>query len=532
MSVSGDDAKPPWRNQPEPLALELTCPICLLLFSDPVSLPCGHIYCFACLEKMGAGLDQHCCPECQAEYRGTRSLVKNFKVRSIVETYRATAGNVSSTMRQSDVSYVTFKSNASSVAEETEANDHQHIEKAKQSQKENSGCPLKDLEECKGKDGFQIGSGCTDEPFSLDKKQGNAKAKSEMDEPKFRLASQVTELTLKLEMAEGVLKKEKEWQLEVNAANTQLRERAAKLLEQIIDMSLSYSADVTKLIEEELGPGEAGICSRVSLASELSEQLRQTVNRAESLLTEPDGTVFSEELQILRPQIEELMAKPLKEEEDLVESKINPVQACSKLEQMNAELRKGFGEIQRSLRGILNPSEVTFDPETAHPNLVLSDDLKTVTFSPTKQPYPPSPQRFSSFFQVLSSQTFYGGDHCWVVELEGSPWIIGVCYGGKLARSGLPSALESSHNSWCLMWHDNLLTAFERGHGVPLKRTTASRRLEIRLSFKTHRLSFYNVSPSSGKTHVYTFKANLTEPVHLAYRMMSGQAKARATIGA
>lgn len=487
------------------LAMELTCPICLQLFSEPVSLPCGHIYCFACLQTMGEGLDQYSCPECQAEYQGTKALVKSFKMCDIVETYKATTAKADSSTHPSDISHVTIKGDGISVTEESNRKYHQGTATAGE-----------------GKGGFKIGSGSTE--------QVSGKGKMEMDEPKFNLASQVTELSLKLELAESVLRKEKERELEVTTASSQLREKASKLLGQIKDLSQSYSAQVMQLIEEELGPGEASVGSRVSQASELTKQLRQAMLRSESLLTEDDETAFSDELRTLQPRIVELMATPVGDEEDHIESNVNPVRACQKLENMNAELRERFGEIQRSLRNTLNPSEVTFDPETAHPNLVLSEDLKTVTFIAAKQPYPSSPKRFTSFFQVLSTQSFYEGDHCWEVELEGSPWIIGVCYSGKLPRSGLPSALESSRSSWCLMWFNNLLTAFEQSHDVPLKRTTVSRRLEIRLSFKTQRLSFYNVSPISGKTHVYTFKANLTEPVHLAYRMMSGHPKARATI--
>ncbi|XP_070702090.1 zinc-binding protein A33 [Pempheris klunzingeri] len=510
MSARETEANFP-QNQPQVLALELTCPICLQLFSEPVSLPCGHLYCRGCLQTMGEGLDQHNCPECQAEYQGTKDLVKSFKMCSIIETYKVSAGKVCSTADASDVGRVTIKSDGRFVTEEP----NREID-------ESSGC--------EGKGSFQIGSGSTEQPFSVDQKQGSSKGKKEMAEPKFRLASQVTDLSLKLEMAESVLRKEKERELEVAAASGQLREKASKLLGQIEDLSQRYSAQVMQLIDEELAPGEAGIGSRVSHASELTKQLRQAVLTAESLLTEEDEAAFRDELRTLQPRIVELMAKPVEEEEDHIESKVNPARACPKLESMSAELRERLGEIQRSLRNTLNPSEVTFDPETAHPNLVLSEDLKTVTFNATKQPYPSSPKRFTSFFQVLSTQSFYEGDHCWEVELEGSPWIIGMCYSGKLARSGLPSALESSRSSWCLMWFNNLLTAFEQSHSVPLKKTTVSRRLEIRLSFKTHRLSFYNISPVSGKTHVYTFKANLTEPVHLAYRMMSGHPKARVTI--
>lgn len=76
------------------LALELTCPICLQLYSDPVVLPCGHNYCQACICKTAknhgsCGRTQ--CPECREEFQGVESLQKNFKLCSIVEGYRATA---------------------------------------------------------------------------------------------------------------------------------------------------------------------------------------------------------------------------------------------------------------------------------------------------------------------------------------------------------------------------------------------------------------------------------------------------------
>ncbi|XP_047438237.1 E3 ubiquitin-protein ligase TRIM21 [Mugil cephalus] len=481
MSVSENEASFVTDHPPDSLAMELTCPICLQLFSKPVSLPCGHIYCLDCLQTMGEGLDQHFCPECQAEYPGPKALVKNFKMCSIVDTYKTTVSHA--------------------------ASDHQHFKDC-ESQMEGA--------ECEETIDGQVGC--------------SGIVKMEMDEPKFKLASQVTELTVKLENAEAVERRENEWELEVTTANAQLREKVSKLLEQIKDLSQSYCDQVTQMVEEELGPGEATIRSRCSQASETTKQLRQVVLTAESLLTEDDETAFSDDLQRLQPRIVELLGEEEVEEEDLVEAKVNSARVCPKLENMNAELRERLGEVQRTIRNTLNPSEVTFDPETAHPNLILSEDLKTVTFSSVKQPYPSSPQRFNNFYQVLSTQSFSEGEHCWEVELEGSPWIIGVCYSGKLARNGLPSALESSRSSWCLMWFNNQLAAFEQSHSVPLKKTTVSRRLEIKLSFKTNRLSFYNISSTAGKTHVYTFKINLTEPVHLAYRMMTGHPKARVTI--
>lgn len=80
----------------EQLAHELSCPICLQLYCDPVVLPCGHNYCRACIcktvdttEKSSKILPR--CPECREEYHGVETLQRNFKLSGIVEGYRATA---------------------------------------------------------------------------------------------------------------------------------------------------------------------------------------------------------------------------------------------------------------------------------------------------------------------------------------------------------------------------------------------------------------------------------------------------------
>ncbi|XP_061642100.1 E3 ubiquitin/ISG15 ligase TRIM25 [Phyllopteryx taeniolatus] len=468
-------------NPVEALASDLCCPICLQLYSEPVSLPCGHIYCHTCIQTLGEGLDHHCCPECQEGYQGSQAVVTCSKMCSIVKSYKAAVGKAKLPA-------------CGAVVDECKTKCH--LDATKQS------------------------------PVS----EGNHFKSKELSLTKFRLASQVTDLALQLELAEDVLRKEKEQELELTGANELLREKTSEHLRQLNDEVLKYSVEVLQLLDEELSPGEASVSHRVSQAAGLTKQLRQVLLRAESLLMEGDEATFAKDLQDLQPRITEMMGKAIGEAEECVESKVNPLQVISKLEHMKGELRKSLGAIHHLLRNALNPSEVTFDIGTAPANLILSEDLKTVTFSSVKQPYPPSPQRFTSFFQVLSSQSFSEGDHRLEVELDGSPWIVGLCCSGTLERSGISSALESNRSSWCLMWFDNLLTAFDRGRGVPLKRTMVSCRIEIRLSFISHTLSFYNISPTCGKTLLYTFEANLIEPVHLAYRMISGHPKACVTI--
>uniref|UniRef100_A0A3Q2XVG6 Tripartite motif containing 107 n=1 Tax=Hippocampus comes TaxID=109280 RepID=A0A3Q2XVG6_HIPCM len=460
-------------------SLELCCPICLQLFSEPVSLPCGHIYCHVCIQTLGEGLDRHCCPECQKDYQESQAVVTCSKMCNIVESFKTAVGKVQLPA-------------CGAVEDETKC----HLDVTKES----SGSEVKYLKS------------------------------KEFELTNFGLASQVTDLAVHLEMAEDVLGKEKEQQAKLMEAHEQLREKASEELRQLSDVVRKYSAEVMRLLDEELSPSEASASHRVGQAARLAKQLRQVLLRAESLLTEGDEAAFVEDFRDLQPHIAEMTRKNTEKIQGRMEPEDDPVRILPKLENMNGKLRESLGVIQRSLRNVLNPSELTFDIRTAHPNLILSEDLKTVTFSATKQPYPPSSQRFTSFFQVLSSQSFSEGNHRWEMELDGAPWIVGLCQSGELERSGISSALESNRCSWCLMWFDNLLTAFERGRDVPLKRTTVSCRLEIRLSFRSRTFSFYHISPTGGKTLVYTFEANLTEPVHLAYRMMSGNPKARVTI--
>ncbi|KAJ7999647.1 hypothetical protein DPEC_G00196580 [Dallia pectoralis] len=467
------------------LALDLSCPICLQLFSDPVSLPCGHVYCSACLGKYTDTARRCCCPECQAEYQGHRDLLKNFKMCSIIQSYKATAAGSGSSAAHGDPGL---------------------------------------------RDAPVVPVVCqTNEPVDVDGEETTI-----MDQSKLLLGSQVSGLTARLQLVDERLRLEQQQEAEVRTENALLRGNAARLLEQMTELMIKYVTGITELIEAEQRPGEESRSRRVSQTSEVREELREAQLQAQSLLAEDDSGIFNQKLRQVQPCINELMARlPVDQldEDTGPESEVNFGHACVELERRSTELREGLGRAQRSLRNVLNPSEVTFDVDTAHPSLVLSEDLKTVTFSPKKQPYPALPTRFSTFLQVLSTQSFFGGEHRWEVDLDGfSPWIIGVCYGDSLTRSGLASALESSRASWCLMWFDNQLRSFEQGQDVPLKRTPAVRRLEITLSFRSQRLSFYNISKCSGKTHVYTFKANLTEPVHLAYRMMSGQPKARITV--
>ncbi|NXY02980.1 TRI25 ligase, partial [Pteruthius melanotis] len=72
---------------------ELTCSICLCLFSTPVTVPCGHNFCSSCLELTWAGLSEgFSCPQCRATFAGRPQLQKNTVLCRVVEQLQGRAG--------------------------------------------------------------------------------------------------------------------------------------------------------------------------------------------------------------------------------------------------------------------------------------------------------------------------------------------------------------------------------------------------------------------------------------------------------
>ncbi|XP_062295509.1 E3 ubiquitin-protein ligase TRIM21-like [Scomber scombrus] len=71
--------------------------------------------------------------------------------------------------------------------------------------------------------------------------------------------------------------------------------------------------------------------------------------------------------------------------------------------------------------------DVTLDPDTAHPKLILSDDGKQVYDSDVEKNLPDNPERFSFYLCVLGKQSLSSGRFYFEVQVkEKTGWTLGV----------------------------------------------------------------------------------------------------------
>ncbi|XP_078109512.1 zinc-binding protein A33-like [Sander vitreus] len=67
---------------------QFQCSICLDVFTEPVSVPCGHNFCKACLTRHWEGKEQCQCPLCNAKFNKGLKLCVNTVFREVVENFK------------------------------------------------------------------------------------------------------------------------------------------------------------------------------------------------------------------------------------------------------------------------------------------------------------------------------------------------------------------------------------------------------------------------------------------------------------
>ncbi|XP_028316702.1 E3 ubiquitin-protein ligase TRIM39-like [Gouania willdenowi] len=126
--------------------------------------------------------------------------------------------------------------------------------------------------------------------------------------------------------------------------------------------------------------------------------------------------------------------------------------------------------------------DVTLDPLTAHPNLVLSDDGKQVYCSDVKKKLPHNKERFYPCVSVLGKQNFSSGRFYFEVQVKGTTeWDLGVVK-ESINRKG-DITKTPKNGLWTVILRDgNVYTACE-DHPVILHLKCVPEKVRIGINF-------------------------------------------------
>ncbi|KAM4035356.1 E3 ubiquitin/ISG15 ligase TRIM25-like [Anomaloglossus baeobatrachus] len=522
------------------LRQDLECSVCLSLYTDPVTLRCGHNFCRECIDQVLKTQDEsgvYTCPECREKFQERPTLKRNIALCNVVENFQSSQPHQEITgIRCTYCIHSPVPAVRSCLHCEASLCDNhlrvhskgpEHVLTDPSTSLENRKCSVhkKILEYYCTEDAACICVSC-----SLAGEHRGHRVEM-MDEASEKKKKKMRNVLLKLDTnrkktEERVQSLEENRRKAQDKASGETKIVTALFIDirrRVDDLEKRVLSEISRR-EEQMSLSLSDVIQKLEIKK---DELSRKMRHIEELCNMTDPLTVLQD-----PDTGDLCPEENEGDEDAGghdggDEDTGGHDGGDRGAELISHISHTLSAMMRDINVIFyvqDPADILLDVNTAHNKLVISDDLKTATCTGIRQNRPETAERFQDY-QVMSRRGFTSGRHYWDVEISGSHWWkVGMCYPSIDRRGG--QQYIGNNKSWCLyraLRYNNQYVVIHDSKVILLPHQISSDRVRVCLDYEAGQLSFYELCDPI--RHLHTFTAAFSEPLHAVLYVYGGSIK-------